>query len=96
MENSSPNSHTETNLLLNATASDDNLHDILSKYSTINFDNLIVTKIDESRRFGILYDVINKVKKPVTYMTCGQNVPQDIEEMTPLRMANLIMSNVAN
>ena len=88
--------NTETNLLINATASDDNLHDILSKYSTINFDNLIVTKIDESRRFGILYDVISKVKKPVTYLTCGQNVPQDIEEATPSIMANLIMSNVVN
>jgi len=96
LENSSPNSNTETNLLLNATASDDNLQDILSKYANIDFDNLIVTKIDESRRFGILYDVINKVNKPVTYLTCGQNVPQDIEEATPPRMANLIMSNVAN
>jgi len=96
LENSSPNSNTETNLLLNATASDDNLQDILSKYANINFDNLIVTKIDESRRFGILYDVISKVKKPVTYLTCGQNVPQDIEEATPRRMANLIMSNVVN
>jgi flagellar biosynthesis protein FlhF len=94
--NCSPNSNTETNLLLSATASDDNLQDILSKYATINFDNLIVTKVDESRRFGILYDVISKVKKPVTYLTCGQNVPQDIEEATPPRMANLIMSNVAN
>ena len=96
LENSTPNSNTETNLLLNATASDDNLQDILSKYANINFDNLIVTKIDESRRFGILYDVINKVNKPVTYLTCGQNVPQDIEEATPLKIANLIMSNVVN
>jgi len=96
LENCSPHHDTETNLLINATASEDNLQDVLSKYETTKFDNLIVTKIDESRRFGILYDVINKVKKPVTYMTCGQNVPQDIEEMTPLRMANLIMSNVAN
>ena len=96
LENCSPNHNTETNLLISATASEDNLQDVLSKYATINFDNLIVTKIDESRRFGILYDVIRKVKKPVTYLTCGQNVPQDIEEVTPPRMANLIMSNVVN
>ena len=96
LENCSPHHDTETNLLINATASEDNLQDVLSKYETTKFDNLIVTKIDESRRFGILYDVINKVKKPVTYMTCGQNVPQDIEEATPSIMANLIMSNVVN
>jgi flagellar biosynthesis protein FlhF len=96
LENCTPHHHTETNLLISATASEDNLQDVLSKYAKINFDNLIFTKIDESRRFGILYDVINKVKKPVTYLTCGQNVPQDIEEVTPLKMANLIMSNVVN
>ncbi len=96
LENCTPHDNTETNLLVNATASEDNFQDVLSKYATINFDNLIVTKIDESRRFGILYDVINKVKKPVTYLTCGQNVPQDIEEVTPSRMAHLIMSNVVN
>lgn len=96
LENRSPSSNTETNLLLNATASDDNLQDVLAKYANINFDNLIVTKIDESRRFGILYDAISKVKKPVTYLTCGQNVPQDIVEATPGKMANLIMNNVVN
>ena len=96
LENCSPHHNTETNLLISATDSEDNLHDILSRYATIKFDNLIITKIDESKRFGILYDVINKVKKPVTYLTCGQNVPQDIEEDTPPRMANLIMSNLVN
>jgi flagellar biosynthesis protein FlhF len=95
LESCSPH-NTERNLLINSTASEDNWRDVLSKYATIDYDNLIVTKIDESRRFGILYDVISRVKKPVTYLTCGQNVPQDIEEVTPARMANLIMSNVAN
>ena len=96
LENCLPHHNTEINLLINATASEDNLRDVLSKYATINFDNLIVTKIDESRRFGILYDVINRIKKPVTYLTCGQNVPQDIEEVTPSKMAHLFMSNVVN
>ena len=95
LENCLPN-NTEKNLLINATASEDHLRDVLSKYAKVNFDNLIVTKIDESRRFGILYDVINRFRKPVTYLTCGQNVPQDIEEVTPPRMANLILSNVPN
>lgn len=84
----------ETNLLISPTASEDNLLDTVTKYSSFNYDNLIVTKIDESRRFGILYDVINKARKPVSYLTCGQNVPQDIEEVTPHKMANLIMRRV--
>ena len=85
------NKNIETNLLVSTTASEDNLLDMVTKYSPFNYDNLIITKIDESRRFGILYDVINKARKPVSFLTCGQNVPQDIEEVTPQKMANLIM-----
>ena len=95
LENFLPD-QTETNLLINATASEDNMQDVLSRYATIHYDNIIVTKIDESRRFGALYDVVSKARKPVTYLTCGQNVPQDIEEATLPRMASLIMNNVAN
>lgn len=90
------NTNIETNLLISTTASEDNLRDVVTKYSSYDYDNLIITKIDESRRFGIFYDVINKAQKPVSYLTCGQNVPQDIEEVTPQRMANLIMRNVVH
>ena len=81
----------ETNLLINATGSQDHLENIVSAYSRFQISNLIITKIDESGKLGTLYDVIAKTKKPVTYLTCGQNVPQDIEEVTPARMANLMM-----
>jgi flagellar biosynthesis protein FlhF len=90
------NNDIETNLLISATASEDNLHDMVMQYSSFNYDNLIVTKIDESRRFGILYDVINKARKPVSFLTCGQNVPQDIEEGSPRKIATLMMGNSAN
>jgi flagellar biosynthesis protein FlhF len=87
------NKNIETNLLISATANADHLQDNVTRYSLFNYDNLILTKIDESRRFGMLYDVINKAGKPVSFLTCGQNVPQDIEEVTPQRIANLIIGN---
>jgi flagellar biosynthesis protein FlhF len=90
------NKNIETNLLVSTTASEDNLLDIVAKYSPFDYDNLIITKIDESRRFGILYDVINKAQRPVSFLTCGQNVPQDIEDVTPQKMANLIMRRVVH
>ena len=83
----------ETSLLISATSSEDNLQEMVKKYSSFDYDNLIITKVDESRRFGFLYDVVNKAKKPVSYLTCGQNVPQDIEEATPQKMAKLMMGN---
>jgi len=91
LEQTLPDQAIETNLLINATGSQDHLENIVSGYSRFRIDHLIITKTDESRRFGMLYDVISKTNKPVHYLTCGQNVPQDIEEVTPARMANLML-----
>lgn len=92
LEQALPDHHSiEKNLLINATGSEDYVESILSGYSHLGIDNLIVTKIDESRRCGMLFEMITKAKKPVRYVTCGQNVPQDIEEVTPALMANLML-----
>lgn len=91
LEQTLPDRAIEKNLLINATGSEDHLENIVSGYNNLRIDNLIVTKIDESRRLGRLYDIISSANKPVTYLTCGQNVPQDIEEVTPARMANLML-----
>lgn len=91
LEQKLPDQAIETNLLINATGSEDHIENIVSGYSRFRIDHLIITKIDESRRFGMLYDVISKTRKPVHYLTCGQNVPQDIEEVTPSRMASLML-----
>ena len=91
LEGAMPAGEMETNLLINATGSEDHLENIVSAYSRFRISSLIVTKIDESRRFGMLYDIISRTNRPVTYLTCGQNVPQDIEEVTPARMASLML-----
>lgn len=91
MERTLPEQTIETNLLINATGGEDYLENIVSEYSRFPIDHLILTKIDESRRFGMLYDVICKMKKPVTYLTCGQNVPQDIEEVTRAKVAKVML-----
>ncbi len=86
-----PDQMIETNILINATGGEDYFEDVISGHSRIQIDRMIVTKIDESRRLGRLYDAITRMKKPVSYLTCGQNVPQDIEEITPDRLANLMV-----
>jgi len=86
----------EKNLLINATGSEDHLDNIITGYSRFRIDHLIITKIDESRRFGRLYDVISGTNKPVTYLTCGQNVPQDIEEVSRAGIAKLMLKCAAH
>jgi flagellar biosynthesis protein FlhF len=81
----------ETNLLLSLTASRENMLEAASRFNAVNYDNIIFTKVDEATGFGSIYDVIDEVGKPVSYLTVGQNVPNDIEDANPGRIARLIM-----
>ena len=81
----------ETNLLLSLTSSRENMLDASARFGMINYDNIIFTKVDEATGFGSMYDVIDHVGKPISYLTNGQNVPNDIEDANPGRIARLIM-----
>jgi flagellar biosynthesis protein FlhF len=81
----------ETNLLLSLTSSRENMLDAASRFGMVSYDNIIFTKVDEATGCGSMYDVIDQVGKPVSYLTNGQNVPNDIENANPSRIAKLIM-----
>jgi flagellar biosynthesis protein FlhF len=81
----------EKNLLLSLTSSRENMMDVVGRFSTIGYDNIILTKLDECTHCGILCDVIERASKPVSYISTGQNVPQDIEQTNPVRLAEIIM-----
>jgi flagellar biosynthesis protein FlhF len=65
--------------------------DAASRFGMVNYDNIIFTKVDEATGYGYMYDVIDQVGKPISYLTNGQNVPNDIENANPGRIARLIM-----
>jgi flagellar biosynthesis protein FlhF len=81
----------EKHLLLSLTSSREVSLDAASRFAPFQFDSLILTKADECGRFGCLYDVIEKIGKPVSFVTNGQSVPQDIEKADPGKLANLIV-----
>jgi flagellar biosynthesis protein FlhF len=82
----------ETNLLLPLTSSQDNLAENLARFKPVGYQSIIFTKLDESRHFGMIYNVIDQERKPVSWVTNGQNVPQDIEKIDAGRLAKIIMT----
>jgi flagellar biosynthesis protein FlhF len=83
----------ETNLLLPLTASRDSLAENLERFKPVGYQSIIFTKLDESRHYGVIYNVIDQERKPVSFVTNGQNVPQDIEKINPGRLAKIIMTS---
>jgi flagellar biosynthesis protein FlhF len=68
----------EKTLVLPANIKQSDLHDIYDKYSILGINNLTFTKLDETRSFGNIISFAYKIKKSITYLSVGQNVPDDL------------------
>lgn len=72
------------------------LVDVVEKFGTIQFNSLIVTKVDEALVYGPILNMVNRFKKPLSYITTGQSVPEDIEDASAPGMANLLLGRASN
>jgi len=52
---------------------------------------MIFTKLDEAASFGVLVNVAQRVGAKLSYVTAGQEVPDDIEPGRSDRLARLIL-----
>jgi len=66
-------------LVLSTTVSSKNCKDIINNYSFIPNYRLVFTKLDESPVYGSILNAICFSNKSLSYITNGQNVPDDIE-----------------
>jgi len=69
----------ERHLAISVTTKQKDIEEIISKFSIFNPSNIIFTKLDESSTYGNIYNQMVKSGIPVSYVTNGQNVPDDIE-----------------
>lgn len=78
-------------LVLSATTRSKDMSEIVNSYSDIPLTKLVFTKLDETSSFGAIVNVIAKTQKFLSYVTIGQNVPDDIEVADPVKIAKMIM-----
>ena len=83
----------ESYLVLSASTKERDLYDIIDSYRALPVDKLLFTKLDETTVFGPILNASIRAKKPVSYLTAGQRVPEDIEMATPKRITDLIIGN---
>ena len=82
----------ETFLVLSATNSTKNLFDTAEKFKSFDYDSFIFTKIDEGVAFGNLLNTITNFNLPVTFLSNGQVIPDDIISADSEFIANLIFT----
>lgn len=70
----------DVTLVVSATAKLEDLRDIYHSFSRLSVDTLVITKLDESRSFGNILSLLYEIKKPLSYFSTGQEVPDDLME----------------
>jgi flagellar biosynthesis protein FlhF len=83
----------EVHLVLSLMAGINNLKSACEKFSAANTTALILTKLDEAAGMGSLLTAARKLPLPVSYLTTGQDVPDDIEPANACRMARLVLGH---
>jgi len=81
----------EVYLVMSITHKEDNLSAIGSRFGLLPIDRIIFTKLDESYTYGSMVNQLFTIKKPLSYLTAGQRVPEDIEIATKERTISLIL-----
>ncbi|MFZ3172790.1 MAG: flagellar biosynthesis protein FlhF [Carboxydocellales bacterium] len=78
-------------LVLSSTTKSNDMLEIIDSYNDVAVSRLIFTKLDETSSYGAILNVVNKSKKPLSYVTVGQSVPDDIEVANSSRLADLLI-----
>jgi flagellar biosynthesis protein FlhF len=68
----------ETFLVLSMTSKSRDMKTIAEHFGRYQLDKVIFTKLDETGSYGPLFNVLNDFPLQLSYLTNGQNVPDDL------------------
>lgn len=86
-----PEEQREVFLVMSATTKYRDLVKISQAYSEITKYSLIFTKLDETDAIGNVFNIRMLTGAPLSYMTWGQNVPDDIGKVDAQKMAKQLL-----
>ena len=81
----------ETHLVLSSTTHHAHMLSAAEKFGALGVDRIILTKLDEAISFGVVLSVLRKVDASISYITTGQDVPDDIEIGNGRRIAQMLL-----
>jgi len=68
----------DTVLVMPSSIKYEDLQATYDNFSSLNIDTLMFTKLDETRGFGNIFSLAYETKKPISYFSVGQEVPEDL------------------
>ncbi len=86
----------EVHLVVSATANQKCSLRIVEQFVPLGVNRLILTKLDEAGTFGVIVNVAIAAGVPLSYVTAGQEVPDDFALANPEKLAGMIMGDTGH
>ena len=81
----------EVHLVLSSTAGAKSLIGTAERFADVGTTAMVLTKLDEAHSLGHLVSLVRECQLPVSYLTDGQNVPDDIQVAQRAAMAEMLL-----
>ncbi|MGE5314770.1 MAG: flagellar biosynthesis protein FlhF [Acidobacteriota bacterium] len=82
----------EVHMVLSATASLRTMRDVVKRFAPLAPNRIIFSKLDEASAFGNIVNLTADNQLPVSYLTMGQQVPDDIQPADSTAIAQMIFN----
>jgi flagellar biosynthesis protein FlhF len=83
--------NSETILVLSLTSKYSDMLTIAEQFKKVKMDKVLFTKADETQSYGAIVNLANQYSFELSFLTYGQNVPEDIATIDPDHVAALIL-----
>lgn len=81
----------DTHLLLSIGTLGSEMKKSADNFSCLKYKSYLFTKADEARTCGSIINQVMKLNFPLSYITTGQNVPEDIENADKEKIVNMVV-----
>lgn len=82
----------DVTLVLSASTKYEDLKDAYNAFGELGVDTFIFSKLDEARGLGNIFSLVYETKKPISYLTIGQEVPSDVVVADNMYLADCLIS----
>ena len=82
----------DTHLVLPASMKPADLTRMVDGFEVLRPRHLLFTKLDETGSFGAIFSEAARTRKPLSFFTTGQRIPEDLEAATQERLVELILT----
>ena len=81
----------QIHLVVSSIIKNKDIKEIIKGYKVTNYDSVIITKLDETSANGSILNILYESKSQISYLTLGQNVPDDIFKPNKNEVLDMIL-----